>query len=334
MDVFCPVCDKVIDSDLVSKEKEINVRNEPIKIVLKYHKCKDCGEEFIIPGIDEDPIEKAISLYRTRHQLLKPEEIRAFRDKYDLTQNELAGLLGFGLATISRYESGKLQDESQDRLIKLAMYPDCLKKLVENSEGKLSNDKKRLLLNRIEENSVTKVESLKECVMSYFKSVEPNELSGFKKFDENKFVNSILYFCKDGVTKTKLNKLLFYADFLHFKEYTISITGTKYAHIPFGPAPDNYDIYYPVLVRQGLIDIEEIEFPEFTGEKYISRKDPDLNIFFDHELRIIAFVKERFGSCTAKQISNLSHQEEGFEKTNNGEIISYLHAKNLKLSSV
>jgi putative zinc finger/helix-turn-helix YgiT family protein len=334
MKVICPVCDNEKDMGIIDEEREISIRNEPIKVNLRYHKCPECDEKFIIPGIDDDPIENAVSIYRSRHNLLMPEEIRAFREKYDMTQNDLASILGFGLATISRYESGKLQDESQDRLIRLAMDSSCLKKLVENSEGKLSNVKKRAILNRIEENSTPKIESLKEIIVNYFESQKQNEFCGFKRFDENRFVNSILYFCKEGVVKTKLNKLMFYADFLHCKEYSISITGTQYAHIPFGPAPNNFDIFYPVLIKQGLIEVHEIEYPEFTGEEYVSQKAPDLNIFLEHELRILAFIKERFGNWTAKQISGFSHDEAAYKETKNGDIISYIYAKQLNLSSI
>ena len=64
-----------------------------------------------------------------------------------------------------------------------------------------------------------------------------------------KLFNAILFFCKGRVLKTKLNKLLFYADFKHFKEYAVSITGARYARIPFGPAPDKYAFYFATLLE-------------------------------------------------------------------------------------
>ena len=87
---------------------------------------------------------------------------------------------------------------------------------------------------------------------------------------------------------------MFYADFLHLKDYVLSITGAQYARIPFGPAPKNYDLYYPTLVRNGSIDVREIEYPEYFGECYVAKNEPNLNIFTEGELRILASVKEYF----------------------------------------
>jgi len=147
----------------------------------------------------------------------------------------------------------------------------------------------------------------------------------------DKFLNTILYLCQGGEIKTKLNKLLFYADFLHFKDYTVSITGAQYACIPFGPAPNNYDLYFPILVRQGAVDIEEIEYPEYSGDKYIAVKEPDLSIFSEGELRILATVKERFKDLSASKISAYSHREKGYKDTKTGKLISYFYAQYMKL---
>ncbi|NIO19633.1 MAG: DUF4065 domain-containing protein, partial [Candidatus Aenigmarchaeota archaeon] len=47
---------------------------------------------------------------------------------------------------------------------------------------------------------------------------------------------------------TVLNKLLFYADFKHCKEYTVSISGSRYARLPYGPVPDNWAHYLAFLI--------------------------------------------------------------------------------------
>jgi hypothetical protein len=43
-------------------------------------------------------------------------------------------------------------------------------------------------------------------------------------------------------------KLLFYADFLHFKLNEVSITGARYAHAPHGPVPDQFETWLTALV--------------------------------------------------------------------------------------
>ena len=331
MELSCPVCNKSDKLGLVRGQQELSVRNEPIAVDMEYYKCAECGEEFLVPDLENDPLEMAYCVYRAKHGMLQPQEIRDFRHKYYLTQSELARLLGLGGATISRYETGKLQDETHDTLLRLVMDPEKLRGIVSNSVGVFSEVKKNRVLNALKESEEPKVNSLERFITLNFQDYDPDENSGFKKFDIDKFLNAVLYFCKGGVIKTKLNKLLFYADFKHFKEYTVSITGARYARIPFGPAPSEYDLYYPILLRQDAIDVEEIEYPHFTGEKYVAKKEPNLNIFSESELRILASIKEHFKDYNASEISKCSHQEKGYQDTQMGHNISYVYASSLTL---
>ena len=329
MEISCPACESRKEISSISQEREISIRNERVRFLEEVRKCSKCGEEFLIPGLDKDPIENAFRVYRSMHGLLQPEEIREFRKKYNITQGELAKLLGLGGATISRYENGKLQDETHDTLLKMSMNCENLRKLVLNSKDVFSDRKRALVLQAINDNTGQMADCLREFITLNLEENIPDEYRGFKKFDIVKFTNAVLYFCKEGIVKTKLNKLMFYADFQHFKDNIISITGTQYARIPFGPAPNNYDLYYPTLNRQGLVAIEEIEFPEYSGDKYISKQDPDLGVFSDGELRVLATIKARFKDATATEMSALSHEEEGYKHTDTGKIISYQYAKDL-----
>ncbi|MCX5993872.1 MAG: DUF4065 domain-containing protein [Chloroflexi bacterium] len=339
MKISCPTCDETKMLKMIKSTKEISVRNDKITVEVEYYQCIACGEEFLVPQPENDPFVKAYRKYRQKHMLLQPEEIKAFRRKYKLTQGELADLLGLGGATLSRYETGKIQDESHDTLLRLVLNPENLQGLITASPGILSEEKKLKILNVMKESEEPRIDMLERFVIRNFSDYPADELSGFKRFDRDKFLNAILYFCSgDGESKTKLNKLLFYADFQHFKEYTNSITGAQYARVPFGPAPNGYDLYYSILVQRGSIRAEEVEYPGFashktgfTGEKYVAREVPDLNIFSPGELRILATVKERFKGFSAKEISGCSHLEKGYTETSTGKIISYAYAKYLKL---
>jgi len=328
--ITCPVCDNSEGIKLVKGEKELTVRNELITVPMEYYKCSNCEEEFLVPDEENDPFDAAYRLYRSSHNMLQPEAIRDFRRRYHLTQSELANLLGLGGATISRYENGRLQDETHETLLRLVMDPNNLQKLVANSIGIISPEKKSRILHIIEGEKGTRAEEIERLITLNLQNHEPDEFNGFKRFHRDKFLNAILYFCIDGELKTKLNKLMFYADFRHFKEYTLSLTGARYARIPFGPAPDEYRQYYPILERQGIIRTEEIEYTDFSGDKLISQIRPDLNIFSESELRILASVKEFFKNYSARMISDYSHQEKGYHDTATGDIISYLYAQYMK----
>src|SRR4030066_1226736 len=188
--------------------------------------------------------------------MMQPEEIREFRKKCGLTQNEMNLLLGWGGATLSRYENGALQDETHEKALRLAMEPRNLLKLIEATPDVLPEEKRDRLINELraaEEETC----SLERVYEERFGKYEASDLSGYRKLDLAKLFNAILYFCKGGVLKTKLNKLLFYADFKHFKNYTVSIKGARYVHVPFGPAPDKYGLYFATLIENGAIKVEE-----------------------------------------------------------------------------
>jgi putative zinc finger/helix-turn-helix YgiT family protein len=328
---ICPNCEKETELELVHRVEDIKVRGEAIKVEVKYYKCKNCGEEFEDPHSDEDPLDKAYREYRRRHGMMQPEEVRDFRKRFGLTQNEMSRLLGWGGATLSRYENGALQDETHEKALRLAVAPRNLLKLIEEAPDALSKEKRNRLISelRAAEEETCSLEMIYE---ERFGKYEADELSGYRRLDLAKLFNAILYFCKGGVLKTKLNKLLFYADFKHFRDYTVSITGAQYAHIPFGPAPDKYALYFATLLENGAIDVKEYVYSdEVVGEEFTSAKEPDLSLFSDSELKILATVKEHFKNYNVKKITDFSHDEKGYKETAPGDVISYEYANELKL---
>lgn len=326
---LCTNCEKEGEFELIVKKETFTVRGEPTTVDVQYTRCKECGDEVLNPAVNHDPFELAYREYRRKHGLLQPEEISDWRKAHHLSQGEFARLLGIGVATINRYENGSLQNESHENLLRLAMDSSNLLKLMGKSEGIFSEARKKKLLQILRESEEV-TSSLDDTIMINFGSVEKNILSGFRKLDLLRLYNAVLFFSRDGVFKSKLNKLLFYADFKHFKEYTLSITGLRYAHLPYGPVPDNYAMYYAVLCSKGLVEfIEESYSDERVGELIKAVKEPDLNIFSPSELRIMASVMEDFKAYAATQISDLSHKEKGYQETKDGQIISYSYASEL-----
>jgi len=331
---LCSNCEKETRLELVTREEVIRVRNKPVKIELQYFRCAECGDEVFDPSLNVDPLSLAYRKYRKEYGFLQPEEIREWRKANKLTQGELAKLLGVGGVTISRYENGALQDPSHERLLRLAMNPSNLLQLIEESEDVFTESKKLSLVEGLEQVAAG-ASSIESTIMAGFGNYQPNEYSGYRKLDLEKLYNTILFFCKEGVLKTKLNKLLFYADFKHYKEYAISITGARYAHVPFGPAPDNYEIYYGALSSQKAIAFMEEIYPAkrggepVVGEIIKAVKKPDLSLFAASELRIMASVQEDFEKYNAREITDFSHEEVGYQETQDGDTISYDYAKKL-----
>jgi putative zinc finger/helix-turn-helix YgiT family protein len=83
---------------------------------LRAAKCTACGEAIFSNEADEQITAALRSLLR----LLTPEQIRAGRKRFALSQNELAQRLGVAEETISRWETGALiQPRAMDNLLRL-----------------------------------------------------------------------------------------------------------------------------------------------------------------------------------------------------------------------
>jgi putative zinc finger/helix-turn-helix YgiT family protein len=326
---ICPNCEGVRDLEFIQKEEDIIVRGEPITVKVEYLKCTECGTEFNDPSSQKDPLDTAYREYRQQHGMLQPERIKDLREKYGLNQQELSSLLGWGGATLSRYENGALQDDAHETILRLIQEPHNLLELIEQKPEAVGENKKERIVALLKDLEYGWEKSFATILEDLFGSYEPDKYSGYKSLDIQKLFNSMVFFCKDkSIPKTKLNKLMFYADFKHFKDYSISITGTQYAHLPYGPAPHHYEHYVAALHDdEKSITIEEVQFNEYTGEFLLATKEPILTIFSTTELKILAMVKEYFADFTAKRISEVSHQEKGYLETRNGELISYEYAQ-------
>jgi len=329
---ICPICEKETEVRKANREELYNIRGEEIHIFEEFFVCCECNEEFDDPKSTSNPIETAYREYRKRKSMIQPEEIKSFRKKFNLTQKELSSLLGWGGASLSRYENGALQDDSHERMMKLIIRdPSNLLTLIEQSPNIISSKKKDKLLYLIDKHKDEPL-SMIECFRNIYSEYKPDIHSGFKALDIEKSLNCILYFCKGGTLKTKINKLLFYTDFKFFKENSNSITGLRYVKFQYGPVPENYDYFFAFLINdEQALHVEEVQYPNCTGEIYHSCKEPDLTLFSESELETMRIIKKHFAQFNVTQISDFSHQEKGYIETPDKIFISYDYANALSL---
>jgi putative zinc finger/helix-turn-helix YgiT family protein len=326
---ICPICEDYEDLEVIDATETIHVRGEQIEVESKLLKCKSCGEAFGDPTSTHDSIDAAYRKYRNKHGMFQPEDIRDLRNLYGLTQVEMSKVLGWGLSSLSRYENGALQDEAHDKLLYLIKKPENLLRLIQETPEALSSERKDNLVHRLVEDLRDK--SLRVALDELLSNLDIDKYTGYKKFDSSKLMNAILYFCiGNGILTTVLNKLLFYADFMHFKEYSTSITGCRYVPIQYVPVPDKWRHFIAFLADDGDLEAEEVVCSDdVSGEKYITKKNPDLHVFSETELKILASTKEVFGKFSAGKISDYSHLEKAYLNTKPKHYISYELAQDI-----
>jgi putative zinc finger/helix-turn-helix YgiT family protein len=335
---FCPNCEEWTDATLGVEKEVYNVRGEPVEIEAEVTICQKCNTKVFDEEQDSQNLEKAYRYYRDKHKLLPPDEIRTIREKYGLSQRALSRLLGWGEITIHRYENGAIQDNVHDSLLRLIENPQNMQKFLEANRNKLPSYTTARLEKRIASFLQEDKEQAFQTSFERLVSHQHMDLtSGFKEYDLEKLKNMILYLVNHlgNVLETKLNKLLWYCDFLHYKETSVSITGSQYIRLPYGPVPDNYERIIGIM-QPKLLDKDEIPFNTkegmVLGKQFTALVKPDRSIFSEQEIKVMNFIADTFSDYTSTGIMNKSHQETAYKKCKDGDIISYEYAKDLSLS--
>jgi uncharacterized phage-associated protein len=144
-----------------------------------------------------------------------------------------------------------------------------------------------------------------------------------KEFEKRK--NAILYFCKTVKYpfKTKIYKLLYFLDFIHFKQTGRPVTDLEYYAFEFGPVP--LKLHKEISkneIPEELKSCLEIfkEKDETTGEekyiKFIPKLSPNLDVFTEREKEILEKVATIFKDAQAKDMTEVTHlKNEPWDKT-------------------
>ena len=122
---------------------------------------------------------------------------------------------------------------------------------------------------------------------------------------------------------TKLNKVLFFADFTHVRRRGKPITGAEYQHLPHGPAPRRLLPLRTRLIESGDAELVEEEFLGRPQHRLVIHRRADLSVFSDEEIETIEGVLDDLDGLTGTQVSALSHEEASWRHTSEGETIPY-----------
>ncbi|MGI6544367.1 MAG: type II TA system antitoxin MqsA family protein [Limnochordia bacterium] len=330
--LYCGNCDSEEKVRVIERPETIEVRREPIDVRAQVAVCELCGEDVFCEQLDDATLEKAYDIYRKQHRLLSPEEIKDIRTKYGLSQRAFARLLGWGEATISRYEAGALPDKGHSLRLRDFRSPLVMQQLLDENGNALSPAERARVEERLYQlGEQVFIEEIERMVMLASEQ-KPSIYNGYRMLDLERLAHLIIYFAESiqPLCKTALMKLLFYADFLHFREYSVSVTGASYVKLPYGPVPDNYKYLLSTLEDKGYFALEPEPFGCYEGEvlRPVAKFDPTL--FSPDELTTIKRVAGKLGGKSASDLSRLSHEEEAWKDAEPSNRIPYTFAGTLR----
>jgi uncharacterized phage-associated protein len=313
---------------LVRELAKFQFRKEDFEILYHYYLCDQSKESFTNDKLDKINQIQVHNKYREKYGIPFPEEIVAIKEKYGVTSSKMSEILGFGTNTYRLYEDEEMPSVSNGRLILSIIQPEEFIRQVNASSHILTTKEVEKFVNRAKE--IEQHESYKNIgssiLISNLLSDKPSEYSGYKKLSIEKAM-SVIYYLGNHIElyKTKLNKLLFYTDFLFYQEFGTSITGLKYRAIPFGPVPSDFDKLYLKLQEDNKIEIQEVAFDNGHYGDIIRPLNNNYNgLCSIEEQQVLDKVIDRFRNLSSRQIADVSHNEKAWlENIEEKNIISY-----------
>lgn len=148
------------------------------------------------------------------------------------------------------------------------------------------------------------------------------------EFDRDRFKRLVHYVCSKAddpglLGATKLNKILFYIDFLSYLSSGRPVTGEVYIKRQFGPVPRDILPVIEELRSQGALVTRDRTLYARPKRDFISLVDPDISMFEPEEISLADVVIAKIlYNHTAESISDLSH-DEVWEIATIGEEIPY-----------
>ena len=123
---------------------------------------------------------------------------------------------------------------------------------------------------------------------------------------------------------TKLNKVLFYADFLAYAFIGSSITGFEYQKLENGPAPRGIMGIREQMEKAGDVVVKVVLISDGRKQHRVVAKRPaNMQLFTKEELEIVDGVITALQDANAERVSELSHIEVGWKVARLHETIPY-----------
>lgn len=326
----CEICGPIHATHTEVRNETYPVKGENIAVNSLFRICDTCDAIVYDRELDSAALLMAFDIYRAKHGLITPDEIVHMRTCYGLSQRNLATLIGVGEASINRYENGSLPDSAHSQLLQFAQNSLNMLELLNKNGHKLTGT----ISGKVRERVIGIIESEKsERLAKLISSDHVDEFTGFKEFAVEILKEMMVFFAKEcnGIFKTKLMKLVWYSDFLHYRSHSVSITGATYIHLPYGPVPDNFAIFLSDLEKIGAIKPEE----EYRGDRVFellrASRDPNRDVFSADAIAIMNGVMEYFRDVGSNKISDISHEEVAYTDTSPGQKISYKYAELIQI---
>ena len=267
------------------------------------------NEQFTTTESDMICFDQVANQYREKHGIPYTDEIVALRKRYGVSATKMAQILGFGTNQYRLYEMGEVPSESNGKMIRSAMNPKVFLDLVQSSRNLLTEKDLAKITARVADVIASSVGWQNEQweAARLFRTGR-GLANGFAPQSLGRLKNLLLYVLERmGETfQTKMNKVLFYIDYLSYRERGMAISGMVYQAMEFGPAPQRWDRLYSAF------DEVEQQIRLVQGQECLSLLPggvADMSCFSAAEKAIIDQVCAKMKDMSSRAASKMSHEE-------------------------
>lgn len=147
--------------------------------------------------------------------------------------------------------------------------------------------------------------------------------------NEARYRELVLYICQKCANDpkfgaTKLNKILYFSDFLAYATLGEPITGFEYQRLPNGPAPRRMMPMRADMERSRVLGVQEVRLRGGRiQQRVVNLRGPDLNVFEPAQVALVDQVIEELRDLDAEEVSDLSHRMMGWKLAGMNETIPY-----------
>ena len=217
--------------------------------------------------------------------MVTSKQIISKRKKFNISQEELAKVIGVSRPTLSKIEKGERKMTKEER-----------EKMEAYFEG-LGGNEDYIRINIPQKN----IEKFEQVLLYILEKVG----------------------AKPNVGMTVLYKLLYFIDFDYYEKYEEQLMGLTYFKNHHGPTPREFKEVVDRMKKEGkLIEVPK-RFFDKEQIKFLPKIEADLSVLNGRELEMIDDVLKRYSDRTAKELSEMTHRDIPWQVVDFKENIDY-----------
>ena len=131
---------------------------------------------------------------------------------------------------------------------------------------------------------------------------------------------------KKALKKTKLAKLLYFADFVWYYKHLESMSGMSYRKIEFGPVPDSYFSLVEDMEQKGELNVTQVAkdgYHMYEIQETRGSANTTLDLLSKEELVLIRKIWKKWEGSNTNEIVNFTHKQMPYMFAEDNEIVSY-----------